>query len=389
MNDALTRLIRTKKILAGIVFVAVGVIFMVAARAIPSVRELGWLALIPWTEFGAILVGAGVFSIWLDSYFERERSEADEARLRRLLSEQAPAIRDAVIEGFAFENEDLRRVATPRLLDAIIGNSLAIRLDDREFAHELYADIRDQAVRSVERWHDLKISVRLSMLNRVTEGDPIPRSGAGRMVITVRHEYTTIPSSPVRQFVSLSDLDEYRQLIQDPASTFAWYYRPGNGVDAGTKDAFELVQFTVDGEERPIRRTARKGAQTYHVTLGIPEHERDREHTIAYTYRLMPADHNRLLHFGVDQPTRGVDIELDYSDTDITHVNMIDFIPSSQKSVVIKSPDTVPGKTIGLQFDSWVMPKGGAAFVWVRKNDLVVTDHHRHPDTEGANARVA
>ncbi|MFD3425319.1 hypothetical protein [Nocardia fluminea] len=373
MNDSLDRLIHTKKILAGIVFVVAGVLFMVAARVIPSVRELGWLTYVPWTELGAILVGAGVFSIWLDSYFERERGEADEARLRRLLAEQAPAIRDAVIRGFAFENDDLRRVATPALLDAVIGNSLALRLDDREFAHELYADIRDQAVQSIERWHDLKISIRLSMLNRITEGDPDSRPGLNNMVITVRHEYTTVPASPVRQFVSLSDFEEYRELIQDPASTFAWYYRPGNGVDAGTKDAFELVQFTVDGEERPIRRTSRKGAQTYSVTLGIPEAERHHEHTISYTYRLMPAQHNRLLHFGLDQPTRGLDIELDYSDTDITHVNMIDFIPSIQKSVAVRSPDTVPGKTIGLQFDGWVMPKGGAAFVWVRNGDIRTT----------------
>ncbi|MEU3010221.1 hypothetical protein [Nocardia asteroides] len=90
--------------------------------------------MLPWSELGAILFGAGLFSFWLDSYFERECSEVDEARLRRLLVEQAPARKEAVIKGFAFESEDLRRVATPELLDNIIGSSLALRLGDDEFA---------------------------------------------------------------------------------------------------------------------------------------------------------------------------------------------------------------------------------------------------------------
>lgn len=54
--------------------------------------------MLPWSELGAILFGAGLFSFWLDSYFERECSEVDEARLRRLLVEQAPARKEAVIK---------------------------------------------------------------------------------------------------------------------------------------------------------------------------------------------------------------------------------------------------------------------------------------------------
>ncbi|WP_282777465.1 hypothetical protein [Nocardia sp. CC201C] len=362
MSSTLQRLHRTKKVLAGLVFFVVGVSLMVISRTVPAVREVAWLGPLPWNELGAILIGAGVFSIWLDAYFEREKREADEQRLRRMFREHAPAMKEAVIKGFAFEDADLRRVATPELLDDIISNSLALRLGDREFARELYADIRDQAVQSVERWHDAKISVRLSQPSGSDDRD--------RLVITVRHEYTTVPASLVRRFVSVSDLDEYRGLAQDPASTFAWYYRPGGGLDAGSKEAFELVQFTVDGEERRIRRTARKDSQTYTVNLGLAEGDRGKERTISYTYRLRPAPHNRLLHLDVEQPTRGIDIELDYSDTDVAYVNMIDFIASSQKSIVTKTPDTVPGKVIGLKFEGWMMPRGGVAFVWVMRGEV-------------------
>ncbi|MGV9834290.1 hypothetical protein ACWDUL_08855 [Nocardia niigatensis] len=371
MYDVLNRLIRTKKILAGLVFVVVGIVLMATARAIPTVRELEWLALLPLGEMGGILVGAGLFSIWLDAFFERDRKEADDARMRRLLIEQAPAMKDAVIRSFAFETEDLKRVATPKLLDDIIGNSLAMRLGDEAFARELYADIRDQAVQSVERWYDATVSIRMSSgVRSVVNAPQAAAASPSSLVITVRQEFTTVPASHVRRFISTSDIDEYRELAQDPASTFAWYYNPTSGIDASSKEAFELVQFTVDGQERPIRRSSRKGAQTYSVDLGVAGDDSQRARTLAFTYRLRPAPHSRWIQLFVDQPTRGVDIELDYSDTDITYVNMIEFISSSQKTMTNKTPDSVPDKVIGLRFDGWVMPHGGVAFVWVQEGDL-------------------
>ncbi|WP_174186468.1 hypothetical protein [Nocardia barduliensis] len=367
MNDALNRLLRTKKILAVVVLFVTGVGLMAFGRSLPAMRELGWLSWVPWSELGALLVGAGLLGIWLDAYFEREKQEADEARLRRLLIEHAPTMKEAVIKGFAFADDDLQRVATPKLLDEIIGNSLAMRLKDKEFARELYADIRDQAVQSVERWHDVKLAVRMNSVPATTMAKS---TDASQLIVTIRQEYTTVPSGSVRRFVSVSDADEYRALTHDPASTFAWYYNPTSGIDAGAKEAFELVQLTVDGEKRPIRRSARKGAQTYTVDLDLPDDDRTRSRTIAFTYRLQPSPQSRWLQFTVDQPSRGIDIELDYSDTDIAYVNMIDFIASSQRTVATKSPVTVPGRTIGLQFDGWVMPKSGVAFVWVKHDEV-------------------
>ena len=55
-------------------------------------------------------------------------------------------MRDAVIDGFAFEPEDLARVATPATLDVIASNVLALRLGDSAFAQEIYEDLRDRAI---------------------------------------------------------------------------------------------------------------------------------------------------------------------------------------------------------------------------------------------------
>ncbi|MEO7377787.1 MAG: hypothetical protein ABI074_14115 [Nakamurella sp.] len=51
-------------------------------------------------------------------------------------------------------------------------------------------------------------------------------------------------------------------------------------------------------------------------------------------------------------------------------MSMLDFIASSQRSIVRRTPPRVPGKTVGLEFDAWLMPKSGVVFVWTTADDL-------------------
>ena len=83
----------------------------------------------------------------------------DTERLKRVLADSTPAMRDAVISGFAFKPDDLARVATPETLDQIVTNGLAIRLGDRSFAEEIYDDLRQQAIGIPERLHDARIVI--------------------------------------------------------------------------------------------------------------------------------------------------------------------------------------------------------------------------------------
>ncbi|GAA4969510.1 hypothetical protein GCM10023225_09720 [Kineococcus glutinatus] len=331
-----------------------GVGLLLLARSAPT-----WAALLPLSELGGVLFGAGVLGIGLDGYLKRENDELAERRLRQVLADNTPALRDAVIEGFAFQPDDLKRVATPELLDQVLRNSLALRLGDATFAGELYDDLRDQAIRAAERWQDVRVDIRLSMLSSAASGR------TGLYVATIRWEYAVVPAFPVRRFVAVADRDEYRELAQESAATSAWYIRPKGNLAAGEREAFELVQFSVNGQARPIRRTARKDGQTYTVSLGEDVVRAARPVTVAYTYRTVVSRDGHLLHIDVEQPTRGISVELDYSATDIAYVKVVDFIASSRKSRLIETPEGIPGRVIGVQFDGWLMPRAGVAFVWV------------------------
>ncbi|WP_431230445.1 hypothetical protein [Paenarthrobacter nicotinovorans] len=317
-----------------------------------------WLAFLPFSEIGGTLFAAGLFGIAWDYFDGKDIEDRENERIRRILKDAAPDFRDAVVRGFAVESDDLKRVATPELLDSIAGNVLALRLGDREFAEEVYADIRDQAIRAPERWHDVKVSIRLSSIE---EGTP---SGIPRFVVTAKWEYTTIPSHATQKFACVSDRDEFRDLVSDTPATFAWRMAPRSGFDASDKNAFELVQYSVDGETRTIRRTARKSGQTYSVNIGHELVAAQEPVKISYTYKTIVAQDGHLLHFDIDQPTKGLSVLLDYSDVDISDVKILDLIASSKHARVERTPSSVPGRTVNVDFDGWVFPRTGIAFVW-------------------------
>lgn len=359
MHDPLQRLYRTKLALLATLLLFTGLGLLIFAHWVPRAAGWHWLTNWPILDIGSGLFTTGLLGVALQ-YFDGQDSEVRATqRLERVLAAATPAMRDAVIDGFAFQPDDLARVATPETLDKIITNGLAIRLGDASFAEEIYQDVRNQAIGIPERLHDARISIRLSA-DRST-----PDGRAPTFATTVRWEFTLIPSYQTRRFVCLSDLEEFRDLDQDTVATSAWYLKPRPGVDAGSQETFELVQFTVDGKPRTIRRAAKPGSQTYSVSLGKDIVDARKPITIAYTYRTITSANGPLLQLRIDQPTRGLSIELDYSDCGIAYVNVLDFIASSRKARVSKSPKTVPGKVVSVEFDGWVFPRSGVAFVWV------------------------
>ena len=177
----------------------------------------------------------------------------------------------------------------------------------------IYTDIRDQAIAASERWHDASLSIELAPFpaGKGSGSARTPTTAIGELFSVT--EYTTVPKHAQRRFVCVSDRDEYIELTQERDSTSAWFINPANGVDASRPEAFELQRFTVNGEERPIRRSSRKTAQTYTASLASEHLAAVKPVTIAYTYRTLMAQNGHLLFFDIEQPTRDLKVEFDYT----------------------------------------------------------------------------
>jgi hypothetical protein len=364
MTSPLQRLYQTKLALLATISTVAGVALLLLGHWSGATPAWIWLTDLPVTDIGSALFTTGLIVVAFEYIDRKDADHRANERLRKVLHQEAPAIRDAVIDGFAFTPDALTNVASAQTLDRIVRNCLAIQLGDRTLADDLYTDLRHQVLRATERRFDMHISVALSAW------DQGPATGKGAMfVATVRREYRVKLSDSVLRFACVSDQDEYRELLLDPTSTDAWYFEPIAGLDAASPEVFELVQFLVDGQPRPIRRTKRTGTQIFTVNTGGQADSPD-EVQISYTYRVLVQRHSHLIYLDFGKPCKGVQVEFSYSDCGIRYVNALDFIASAQQARVTRSPKAVPTSNVTVGFDGWVFPKSGVAFVWVLDREI-------------------
>ncbi|WP_454296808.1 hypothetical protein [Salana multivorans] len=359
---ATVRIYRLKLIIAGLALAFLGVLASLLGDFLDSSTEASHLVVAVVRGLSDVFLVTGAIGIAIEFVTGNAKDEADRARARADLKEMTPDFVDAVLRGFAVKPDDLARVATPELLDSIATNVLALRLGNRQFAAEVYEDIRDQAIRAPERWHDVQARIRLSPIG---ESDT---SGVARFIVTASWEYTVVPSHPVARFACVSDKDEFHDLVSEIPATTTWFMTPRPGFDAHEREAFELLTYSIDGEERRITRAGRKSGQTYSVRLGQDVVDAGQPVRVSYTYRTITPRKGPLLHFEIDQPSRGISIDFDYSDTDISRVAVLDLIASTKRTRIERSLAELPGKSIHLDFDGWAFPRTGFAFAWALRD---------------------
>lgn len=365
MKSPLQRLYRTKLALLATIATIAGIALLVLAHWLAGQSGLTWTKNIPVADTGSALFTSGLIVIFFE-YIDQEDEEARETeRLRRVLADSAPDIRNAVVDGFAFAPDSLTSVASPATIDRIIENCLAIQLGDRELASDAYTDLREQVLRSSSRWYDTRVSITLSPW---AEG---PATGPGSMfAATVRWEYRTVPHDGLVRISCVSDPDEYRQLAHDPSSIDAWHFWPVPGLNGSSPKAFQLLQFTLDGEQLPIHRTARADSQTFTVNLGQEVVAAKRQVAITYTHRILIQRGGHQLHLDLSRPVKGLNVQFAYGDCGIRYVNVLDYIAGARQPYITQLPPTDPTPSVEVSYDGWVFPKGVVAFVWGLDSEL-------------------
>ncbi|MFF5498948.1 hypothetical protein [Streptomyces aquilus] len=323
-----------------------------------------WLDSLPVMEVGSALFTTGLIAIFFEYIDQADAEARANQRLRKVLSEEAPAIRDAVVDGFAFAPESLTNIASKQTLDRIIENTLGIQLGDKELAADAYQDLKEQIIGARQRWEDAHVSVAL------TPWKNGPATGNGSMfVATVTWEYRFIPSSPVLRFSCVSDLAAYRELLTDPTSTAEWYFGTIGDLNAASPEAFELVHITANGRPLTARRSVRKDGQTFTCSLGDEVNAKD-EVTISYTYRVLVQRHGHMLHLDLAQPTKDFRAELWYGDCGIRRMNVIDYLSGPRQPRYRHLEASDPSPSVEVAYEGWTFPKGGVAFVWVLDEEL-------------------
>ena len=351
------RLRRLKAALLAVSFTLAGILLMML-NAWLSPLQLGdwqWLHALPLGELGGTLFGAGLLSTFFEYTFRRDQERAVTERFRQTIREEAPALRDAVIEAFRFDRQDVVRIATPELLDDLARTSLGLRFGDPAFGREVYADIRHQAMAAEERWYDARVDATL--------GIPRGRSTAPTPFfdLRVRWEYTVTPRHRFRKFAVVSDRQRYDQLVAERGETSVWYRRPVPGLAVSDPEVFALEQFTVNGTPVPFTRQVDEVSQVYTVDLGEQVIQQEQAVVISFSFRTRTLRSGHVVHLDIDRPTRGLDVELRYDPEQVGQMRILDFASIGEGGRLTQVPNT---PTLRYRYDGWLFPRAGMVFVW-------------------------
>ena len=348
---------RLKAALLAVSFTLAGVLLMMLNAWLTPLRlgEWQWLHALPLGELGGTLFGAGLLSTFFEYTFRRDQERAVTERFRQTIREEAPTLRDAVIEAFRFDRQDVARIATPELLDDLARTSLGLRFGDPAFGREVYADIRHQAIAAEERWYDARVDATL--------GIPRGRSSAPTPFfdLRVRWEYTVTPRHRFRKFAVVSDRQRYDQLVAERGETSVWYRRPVPGLAVSDPEVFALEQFTVNGTPVPFTRQVDEVSQVYTVDLGEQALQQEQAVVISFSFRTRTLRSGHVVHLDIDRPTRGLDVELRYDPEQVGQMRILDFASIGEGGRLTQVPNT---PTLRYRYDGWLFPRAGMVFVW-------------------------
>ena len=209
------RLRKTKAAFLAVVLTLAGVLLIMLNGWLSGLNlgDWAWLHALPLGELGGTLFGAGLLGTLFEYSFRKDQEAATTRQFHQIIHDEAPAMRDAVIEGFRFNTDDLERIATPKLLDELAVNSLGMRFGDTAFGREVYGDIKHQAITAEERWYDARVDATLG-IPRVRGVTPNPFFD-----LLVRWEYTVVPKHRFRKFAVVSDRQRYDQMVAERGET--------------------------------------------------------------------------------------------------------------------------------------------------------------------------
>ena len=177
------------------------------------------------------------------------------------------------------------------------------------------------------------------------------------------------------RFASVTDPTEYRELLRDPAVASVWYLGRPSPIDGASREAYELVQFAVNGRLLPIPTDDTPGAQTYsaNVPADTCRHSSRRLVCLPCSGQATWASAVPRRTAASQGPARRVRLRrLRHPDA-----RWVDFIAGAQQARVLRTPESDAAPSVVLNFDGWVFPKSGVAFVWSLDAETKIALNHR------------
>ena len=333
---------------------------------IPS--QLAWLGFIPWESLATTSLGVAIIGFVYEWVVRNETKQELDEVLGQHFRDQARAINAQLPRAMLTTPDIMRQVLSSDVVDEVILTSLEIRLRDAQLAKEAYDSFLRHLLVDEERRSNYRCKISLTPTKSGVISQDITQKYYDAY-IDVRYE-THLQKNDFR-FICVPTADEYSELLRDPNWELRWIAEPIKDFPGELNFDVETVQ--VAGLKLDVRREASNGKYVVvadHLKL---QSMQGNLVNIYYRYKVRIKKRGHLLMVHMPCPTYNVVVELDYANTDIHFVNVLDFFVSKTKPAIRYFPSPQKHHRIEVEVDDWVFPRGGIVFVWVLRAE-------RNPD---------
>lgn len=267
-----------------------------------------------------------------------------------------------------FSKEVVRQSLTEDKVSELLDACFWRIVKDEEFANDLVGIVKNGAVLPRRRMYNSRIDYTLFELDSSKHKPEVVRDFFGT---TLDITFTETVQRKTFDFVSASTNDQYNDLRNDSNVEWRWLRTKHPLIADNDPILFSVTRFSADGIEIPARQTKEQGLTRFL----LPDNLLNKRVEIRYTLSVICKKRSHLIFYNFDYPTKGYEISLDYGNTDISFVSVVDGLSSPTSPKVTYFPDATNPATarrVTIRSNgSWVIPKSNVAFVWRLKEEEI------------------
>jgi len=269
---------------------------------------------------------------------------------------------ELAIHSLLFSKKVVTEMLDLRQVREVMSACFARIVPDEKFAVDMVRIVQNKAVLPSRHHHDVEYDVTITPLTGAT--DPL-RSMFFAVHLIVRYE-STVDTRQLR-FILAHSNHVYNDFRDDPTAVWKWLQVVPEDLADYADKVMRVRSCRIDGlslEEFPAQ-----GVPGCVQQFAVPDEFRNgQRHRHHFELTVMVRRNGHLMTINLDYPTRNMRITVDYAQTDIAYLNVVDSLTSARAPEIRYAPDdSTPGTshrvTVQLR-DDWILPKSTAAFVW-------------------------
>ena len=281
--------------------------------------------------------------------------------IKELLSSNSKKIIDELPQTLLLHDDYIKSVINKEKYDEIIKKCLQIKSGDVNLGNDLYDGLLFKILSYPNRIANYKNKTTFANISS-SFPDSIKNN---YFETTVDLSYETTLKKEQFIFNISQNIDEHNKLSRRIDNEYVFLFPHIKKYKKIIERLFRIEKICVNDIELNIENKFDSNGN-YEICCRSDDLARIKGDVVEVYYRFVTMvdknSHMYIVRVGI--PTKNLNIELDYANTDISVMNVIDFFVTNKMPKYIFSPSIEKNHKVEIEINEWAFPKGGVAFVW-------------------------